>query len=131
MPPTNTTSTLHILLTASLFLTTLAYTLYTRVASTDYEALVQAVKTAGQHLYPTIPHQTVSIMRTKPAWRPEYSEHDAWTATLSTREDGLLLIEVEGKGTREEALRALERKIRRKIGERENQDKLRGSIEVV
>jgi hypothetical protein len=85
------------LLIASLFLETLAYTLYTRVSSTDYEALVLAVKTAGQELYPKIPHQTVSTTRTKPVWRAEYSERDPWTATLSQSEDGLVSMEVGGE----------------------------------
>jgi hypothetical protein len=114
------------LLTASLFLGTLAYTLYTRVSSTDYEALVLAVKTAGQELYPKISHQTVSTTRMKPVWRAEYSERDPWTATLSQSEDGLVLMKVGGRRTREEALRALERGIGERIEERERQEGLRG-----
>ena len=124
-PPKN--PTLGTFVTASLFLGTLAYNLYTRVASPDYEAIVQAIQTAGCELYPHVHDQVVTTTRTKAVRRHKYDKDDPWTATLSRKEkgrkgDGLALERVEGERSREEALRALERRVRTKVEERNRQE---------
>jgi hypothetical protein len=122
MPPTPTWR--HIF-AASIFLGTLALTLYNRVAFPDFEALVRKVKAAGRVLYPNIQHQTVITRRTNPAHRVKYREDGLWTARLCRSWDGLVLMEVEGWGSGEQVLEALGRKIEARMEEWRVQEGLR------
>jgi hypothetical protein len=117
------------LIGSGIFLGSLAGILYSRVARPDYKQLVDSVKANGILLYPSLNNTIVHTFRNKLYSQPGYSEDDPWSATLSTKAAKILLMEVHGRRSREQALKALNRELEKTWEERIEQVRFRGCHE--
>jgi len=119
MPPNNTAFTWTTVLSTRGFLSTVAGVLFSKVASPDYEQLVDSIKANALLLYPGI-STTVCTFRAKPTWF-RCMEKDLWTATLTRNADKLVLKKVHGRSSREAALKALDSEVIRTLKENREQ----------
>jgi len=119
MPPNDTAFTWITVLSTRGFLSTVAGVLFSKVASPDYEQLVDSIKTNALLLYPDT-STTVCTFRTKPTWF-RCRKKDLWTATLTRNADKVVLKKVHGRSSREAALKALDSEVKRTLEENRGQ----------
>jgi len=122
MPPNDTAFTWTTVLSTRGFLSTVAGVLFSKVASPDYEQLVDSIK-AHALLLPPDTSTTVCTFRTKPSWFI-CRKKDLWTATLTRNADKLVLKKVHRRSSREAALSALDSEVMRTLEENMEQMEL-------
>jgi len=115
MPPNDTAFTWTTVLSTRGLLSTVAGVLFSKVASPDYEQLVDSIKANALLLYPGT-STTVFTFCTKPTWF-KFSKKSLWTATLTRNTDKLVLKRVHRRSSREAALNALDSEVKRTLGE--------------
>ena len=119
MPRNATAFTWTTVLSIRGFLSTVAGVLFSKVASPDYEQLVDSIKANALLLYPGT-STTVCTFRTR-LTRFRCSKKDLWTATLTRDADKLVLKKVYGRSSREAALKALDSEVKRTLKENREQ----------
>jgi len=115
MPPNDTAFTWTTVLSTRGFVSTVAGVLFSKVASPDYEQLVDSIKANALLLYSDI-STTVCTFRTKPTWF-RCRKKGLWTATLTRNADELVLKRVHGRSSKEAALKALNSEVKRMLKE--------------
>ena len=119
MPPNDTAFTWTTVLSTRGFLSTVAGALSSKLASPDYEQLVNSIKANALLLYPGT-STTVCTFRTKPTWF-RCRKKELWTATLIRNADKFVLNRVYGTSSREAALKALDSEVKRTLEENREQ----------